>query len=122
MRYKLHWGAAHVRSVRQLTPGVREIELVPVLGVIPYSVGSHININLLVNGQPETRSYSLIGDGPVDSAYRIAVRRQKDGRGGSLAMWTLEPNSSITLSRTPRISLSCRWERRITCFSLPASE
>ena len=47
-----------------------------------------LQVQLLVGGQPQTRSYSLVGEHDGE-AYRIAVKRLDDGKGWSLAMWQL---------------------------------
>ena len=47
-----------------------------------YALGSHVNVGVLIEGRPETRSYSLVGGFNPDG-YRIAVRRAPDSRGGS---------------------------------------
>ena len=42
------------------------------------------------------RSYSLVGDWSP-ARYRIAVKRQPQGRGGSAYMWSLEPGARLTV-------------------------
>ncbi|MFE9031843.1 hypothetical protein ACFYOA_37240 [Streptomyces iakyrus] len=49
-------------------------------------------------GGPETRSYSLVDRGRDDGLLRIAVRLQRDGRGGSRWMHGLRPGSEITFA------------------------
>ena len=98
MRFESQWSPAMVRAVRQLTPAVREFEIVPSTGVSDYSSGSHINVGVVANGQPEIRSYSLVGQHPVDGAYRIAVNFQKDSRGGSRYVWGLAPGGRISIT------------------------
>ena len=99
MRYELEWGSGHVRATRDLTPTIRQFEIVPVDGTRPYSVGSHINVAVMVGDQQDFRSYSLVGEHAVDGAYRIAVRRQQDGRGGSLYMSSLKPGARISFTQ-----------------------
>ncbi len=97
MRYALTWQEATLRTARDLTPDIREIEIVPAGGVRPYAPGSHINIALLIDGQPDHRSYSLVGRSGGD-CYRIAVRRQPDSRGGSARMHALQPGARLEIS------------------------
>ena len=99
MRYELEWGSGHIRSTRDLTPTIRQFEIVPTEGIRPYSAGSHINLSVMVGDQQDFRSYSLVGEHAVDGAYRIAVRRQEDGRGGSRYMWSLKPGARISLTQ-----------------------
>jgi vanillate O-demethylase ferredoxin subunit len=91
------WTEAVVHATRDLTPSVREFTLAPVAPRVPYAAGSHLQVEVLVNGQPQTRSYSLIGQ-PDDGLYRIAVKQLPLGRGGSLAMWRLAPGERLRVS------------------------
>ena len=91
------WTEVVVRATRDLTPSVRELTLAPVTPHLPYAAGSHLQVEVLVNGQPQTRSYSLIGQ-PDDGLYRIAVKQLPLGRGGSLAMWRLAPGERLRIS------------------------
>ena len=52
----------------------------------PWTVGSHLNVQLLAKGREETRAYSLVGllHGPGTAEFwRIAVRLAQPGCGGS---------------------------------------
>lgn len=79
-----------VREARQLTPAIRELVLASANGAaLPaWEPGAHIEIDVPVEGGAvESRAYSLIGgteteDDPA-SAYRIAVERKVESRGGS---------------------------------------
>jgi vanillate O-demethylase ferredoxin subunit len=93
------WIPATLRATRALTPGIREFTLVPDEGAAPYPTGAHLRIRLDVAGRATTRHYSLVGAAPRDGAWRIAVQREDAGRGGSRAMWALEPGARLTLSR-----------------------
>lgn len=88
MRSTLTWLDAVIDSHRDVTPTVREFCIKPADGAQPHEPGGHLKLQLLVNGQSVTRSYSLVG-APDPTCYRIAVKRLDDGRGGSLAMWQL---------------------------------
>ncbi len=91
------WTEAVVRATRDITPSVREFALAPVEPSLPYAAGSHLQVEVLVNGRPQTRHYSLIGQ-PDDGLYRIAVKQLPMGRGGSLAMWQLVPGERLRIS------------------------
>ncbi|UCE31841.1 MAG: ferredoxin reductase, partial [Burkholderiales bacterium] len=101
MRVTDYWTIAFVRSVRDLTPTVRELELVPDDGAIAFAAGSHIDVRVhLRDGdtvRQETRSYSLVGR-PDGHSYRIAVKRLDDGLGGWRYMWTLAPGARVSIS------------------------
>jgi vanillate O-demethylase ferredoxin subunit len=96
VRYAETWSQASLRAVRDLTPGIREFEIVPD-GDAPaaYPLGGHINIEVLAGGRPDTRSYSITGAG---GCYRIAVKLDREGRGGSAYMWSLAPNARLRIS------------------------
>ncbi len=98
------WHDAVVASFRDVTPTVREFCLRPGTEAQAvaqnYEPGSHLQLQILVNGKPHTRSYSLIGQ-PDASCYRIAVKRLDEGRGGSMAMWRLAVGDRLRIT-TPQ--------------------
>lgn len=101
MRVAETWTTAQVRSIRDLTPTIRLFELVPAQGSpaqIP--LGGHLNVTVMVGERADTRSYSLIGP-PLPDAYRIAVKRNPESRGGSAYMWSLTEGAQLTVS-SPR--------------------
>jgi ferredoxin-NADP reductase len=98
MRNAIQWHPATVRQHRDLSPTVREFELRPEGGVLPWTVGSHLNVQVLIDGRPETRSYSLVGlphEAAAADVYRIAVKRAQPGRGGSRHLWSLETGAEL---------------------------
>lgn len=98
MRFETIWLEAEVEAVRPVTPSVREFELRPLVGKpAHFRPGAHIDISLLIDGRPGTRSYSLIGR-PDGRCYRIAVKMAEESRGGSQAMWRLERGASLIIS------------------------
>src|SRR5260370_41753373 len=95
MRFATRWTTCTVHSIRDVTPAIREFVLRPDgSGVENYAIGSHINVGVLIDGRPETRSYSLVGERHPDG-YRIAVRRAPDSGGGSRDMLSLQPGAPI---------------------------
>lgn len=92
------WSQATLRSVRDVAEDVRIFEIAPVDGVLPYLVGSHIEVQVMVDGRPETRAFSLVGDGSATDCYRIAVKNRTDGHGGSKYLWSLEPGARVSIS------------------------
>jgi vanillate O-demethylase ferredoxin subunit len=98
MKNNQQWHPATVRAHRDLSPTVREFELRPEGGVKPWTVGSHLNVEVQIDGRLETRSYSLVGLPSAEGAgevYRIAVKRAEPGRGGSRFMWGLEVGAEL---------------------------
>ncbi len=96
MQRILPWTDAVIQSFRDVTPTVREFCIQPALGTAAYAPGAHLQVQVLVNGKPQTRSYSLVG-APDAACYRIAVKRLDAGRGGSLAMWQLGVGSRLSI-------------------------
>jgi ferredoxin-NADP reductase len=95
-----------VRETRQLTPAIRELVLETANGeALPaWEPGAHIDVDVqLAGGAVENRAYSIIGgtadaDDPA-SAYRIAVERQPEGRGGSRFLHDeVSQGSALTIS------------------------
>ena len=97
MRHSPDWTDAVIQSYQDVTPTVREFILKPTHGVLPFDAGSHLQVQVLVTGKPQTRSYSLTGQ-PDGLAYRIAVKRLPEGRGGSLALWRLSVGDRLRLT------------------------
>ena len=100
MKNNLQWHPAAVRAHRDLSPTVREFELRPEGGVKPWTVGSHLNVEVQIDGRHEMRSYSLVGLPQglgAAEVYRIAVKRAAPGRGGSRYLWGLETGAEIRI-------------------------
>ena len=115
MRFAHKWMRCTVRAIRDVTPAIREFVLRPEeLSVENYAIGSHVNVGVLIDGRPETRCYSLVGD-LSPGGYRIAVRRAPDSRGGSRYMWSLKPGARIEVS-SPASLLEIDWSRRSYCL------
>jgi ferredoxin-NADP reductase len=93
-----HFGEARIRAVKDVASDVRMIEIEPSVGVRSYETGSHLDIAVDIDGLPDTRSYSLVGEAPVDGAYRIAVKEIPDSRGGSVWVRALEPGRTVQVS------------------------
>ena len=115
MRFARKWTTCRVHAVRDLTPAIREIVLRPEQsGVENYAPGSHVNVAVLIDGRPDTRSYSLVGESCPDG-FRIAVRRAPDSRGGSLYMWSLQDGARIEVS-SPASHFEIDWSRQSHCL------
>jgi vanillate O-demethylase ferredoxin subunit len=100
MKNNQRWHPATVRAHRDLSPSVREFELRPEGGVQPWTVGSHLKVQVQIDGREETRTYSLVGLPHAPGAhevYRIAVKRAEPGRGGSRWLWSLETGAELLI-------------------------
>ena len=114
MRSAEQWTDCTVAAIRDVAPTIREITLWPDAPMQLHMPGSHINVSLLIDGQPQTRSYSLVG-APDPLIWRIAVRLAPDSRGGSRAMWALQPGARLAIS-TPTSLFDIDWTRRDYCL------
>lgn len=92
------WSPATLRAIRDVTDDIRLFEIEPADGALPYRVGSHLEVRVLVNDRPESRAFSLVGDGAPSGVYRIAVKNRADGHGGSKYLWSLEAGARLTVS------------------------
>lgn len=114
MRFVETWTSATLLSTRDLAPDIREFLLRPDAPVATWAPGSHINVGVMIDGRPETRSYSLVGEAdPL--VLRIAVRRAPDTRGGSRTMWSLRPNSRLDIT-LPSSQFQIDWTRSHYCL------
>jgi dimethylamine monooxygenase subunit B len=115
MRFAHQWSTATVLATRDVAASVREFLLRPDDGdARTYAVGSHINVGVIANGQPDTRSYSLVGL-PRPDAYKIAVQRAPQSRGGSAYMWGLKPGARLQIS-DPASLVELDWGRQSFCL------
>jgi ferredoxin-NADP reductase len=114
MRFAEQWTWCTVEAIREVAPAIREITLRPGGPVHPHPLGSHINVSLLIDGQPQTRSYSLVGERHPEH-YRIAVRLAPDSRGGSRVMWSLRPGTRIEISN-PASLFEIDWTGKHYCL------
>jgi ferredoxin-NADP reductase/predicted pyridoxine 5'-phosphate oxidase superfamily flavin-nucleotide-binding protein len=78
-----------ISGIRQLTPRIRAFELRdPKGGRLPkVEAGAHIQLPVrLDNGEITSRYYSICSDPKDQSFYQIAVLKEQDGSGGSVAV------------------------------------
>jgi ferredoxin-NADP reductase len=98
MPLELRWTTALARQIVEPVEGVRVFELEPVHGVSAYPLGSHIEVQVRSQGRVAVRCYSLVGEQPEHGAYRIAVRKVAESRGGSSYLWGLAPGATLQIS------------------------
>ena len=115
MRFERKWTKCTVDAIRDVAPSICEIVLRPgEFSTENYAPGSHVSVSVSIDGRPETRCYSLVGDVRPDG-YRIAVRRAPDSHGGSLYMWSLKPGARIEVS-SPASLFEIDWSRKSYCL------
>ncbi|MFX0557841.1 PDR/VanB family oxidoreductase [Maribacter sp. CXY002] len=99
MRYRNTWVVAVVKGTQQVAANVMQLQIEPETGTEKFTVGSHIDVSVLIDDIPEIRSYSLIGSYEPNAPYTIAVKRLASSRGGSKYMWNLQQGSRIKISQ-----------------------
>jgi vanillate O-demethylase ferredoxin subunit len=115
MRFIDTWTQATLVATRGLAPSIREFLLRPDhFNGAAYPVGSHIDVAVSIDGRPETRSYSLVGECDGEG-YRIAVRRAEESRGGSRYMWSLTAGARLAIT-LPSSLMSIDWTRQNYCL------
>ena len=114
MRFIETWTSATLVATRDLTADIREFLLRPEAAIAAFAPGSHINVGVDIDGRPETRSYSLVGEADATS-LRIAVRRAPDSRGGSRYMWQLAPGARLNIT-LPSSQFQIDWTRPHYCL------
>lgn len=114
MRFAEQWTHCTVAATRDVAPGIREITLLPDMPLMSYAPGSHITVSVLIDGQQQTRCYSLVGERDPRTC-RIAVQRAPDSRGGSRAMWMLQAGARIAISG-PASLFDIDWTRDDYCL------
>jgi vanillate O-demethylase ferredoxin subunit len=98
MKNNQRWHTATVERIRDLSPTVREITLRPDEGATPWTVGSHLQVEVSIGDRSDIRTYSLVGLPDDVDGYRIAVKRAVPGRGGSRHMWRLAEGDSVSIA------------------------
>jgi ferredoxin-NADP reductase len=95
--------ALKVTEVETLSPLVKRFRFEdPTGATLPvFSGGAHITVEMPEGDIIRRNSYSLISDPYDGSAYEIAVRREDQGRGGSLYMHTKVSEGDEIIVSTP---------------------
>ena len=104
---KPQWLVAKVERVLSVAEDIRAYDLIPDgdTNWPPFSAGAHIDVEM---HEGLIRQYSLCGDPAVEQQYRIAVKRESNGRGGSNFMHDeVKPGSKLRIG-TPRNNFPLR--------------
>jgi phthalate 4,5-dioxygenase reductase component len=91
---------AVITTLKMITPQICQFELRHPDGRVlpPFKAGAHINVDTPAG---VTRSYSLINDEIENDRYVIAVKREHEGRGGSISMHTATAQGDVLRISTP---------------------
>lgn len=85
-----------VAAITRLTPEISEFVLCPAMGVVLPAAEAGAHIGVKTPGEA-IRQYSLVHPNLKPASYTIAVKREQNGRGGSLAMHTIEVGSTLEI-------------------------
>lgn len=79
-----------IAAIVEETPLVKYFDLVSADGALPlpaHTCGAHIAVPVVLpDGSRDTRSYSIVNPPAYRGFYRLAVHREKEGKGGSAYM------------------------------------
>jgi vanillate monooxygenase ferredoxin subunit len=115
MRFEDEWNPATIVATRDVAPRIREFLIRPDhFAGTPYPVGSHIKVGVVIDGRPDIRSYSLVGEADA-AGYRIAVRLAEESRGGSRYLWSLRAGARLNIT-APASLLQLDWQRGTYCL------
>ena len=92
------WQSATVVAVTDVAAGIRRIELKPSMPK-PAEPGSHIDLMVMINGEQEKRSYSVVESIDGGATLAVSVFKAPVSRGGSVFMHTLEPGDALRITQ-----------------------
>jgi ferredoxin-NADP reductase len=92
------WQRARVIEASVLTPAIRRI-VFEVDAPVPVKPGSHVDIRLLLAGETERRSYSVVDATADGRELAISVFASPTSRGGSTLVHSLTPGDELELTQ-----------------------
>ncbi|NRG18555.1 oxidoreductase [Rhizobiales bacterium] len=106
MKGRREWRNAVVTRAQAIADGIRLIELSVEGGLPPFEPGSHVSVEVMVDGMPAIRSYTCVSS---DAGHiRLAVKRHEHSRGGSRFMWTLIEGAKLRVT-VPENRFALSW-------------
>jgi vanillate monooxygenase ferredoxin subunit len=93
------WGKATVVDTTDVAQHVRRIVLEPERLATPAAPGTHLDIEVYVNGGRDVRSYSIVGMGPYGDSYILGVQLARQSKGGSAFMHTLRRGQKVSITQ-----------------------
>jgi vanillate O-demethylase ferredoxin subunit len=92
------WQLGTVVETRAVATDIRRI-VVEVSNPVPAQPGSHVDVAVHVDGQRDTRSYSVVSSPDGGRRLVISVLRAPNSRGGSVFMHSLTVGETIELTQ-----------------------
>lgn len=95
--HSLTWQGATVVDTQPVTDRIQRIVFRPddVQRIEP---GAHVEVRLLVDAEPVTRSYSIAEPLGADGSFALCIHRSDVSRGGAAAMHSLAPGDRVELT------------------------
>lgn len=92
------WQRARVVETLALTPSIRRIVFEPALPV-KVAPGAHVDVRLIIGGEQDRRSYSIVDAAPDGSRFAVSVLDSPRSRGGAAVMHALRPGDALELTQ-----------------------
>jgi vanillate O-demethylase ferredoxin subunit len=92
------WQRARVVENRRLTPAIRRIVLEP-SSPVPVAPGAHVDTRIVIAGQTDRRSYSVVDASPDGGQLAISVFETAASRGGAAVMHALRVGDEIEITQ-----------------------
>jgi len=92
------WQDATVVATRALTPEIRRIEFT-VAEPVRVDPGAHVDVQVVIDGEQERRSYSIVDASPDGARIALSVYTSPVTRGGAVFMNALEVGDGIRLTQ-----------------------
>ncbi len=93
------WGRATVVDATDVAAHIRRVVLEPGRLATPAPPGSHLDVEVYVNGGRDIRSYSVVGMGPYGDSYILGVQLARQSKGGSAYMHTLRRGQQVSITQ-----------------------
>ena len=93
------WGKATIVDVCDVAQHIRQVVLEPAESGPAPPPGSHLDIEVYVNGSRDLRSYSIVGAGPYGYQLVLGVQLARQSRGGSAYMHSLRRGAQVTVTQ-----------------------
>lgn len=106
MKGRQEWRNAVVTRAQAIADGIRLIEFSVEGELPPFEPGSHVSVEVTIEGSPAVRSYTCVSS---DAHHiRLAVKRHEHSRGGSRFMWTLVEGAKLRVT-VPENRFALSW-------------
>ncbi|WP_430297392.1 PDR/VanB family oxidoreductase [Sinomonas sp. B1-1] len=92
------WQRGRVVEARDVARDIRRIVIAPE-NPVRAAAGTHVDVAVMIDGQPDVRSYSIVEADDDGARLALSVYRTPASRGGSVYMHTLETGAEVELTQ-----------------------